>query len=45
LWKKPKVSNLSVHMVDVNIAITRNEMTKEQVFKNNEPIKKKFTAD
>ncbi len=32
-------------MVDVNIVITRNKMIKEQVFKDNEPIKKKFIAN
>jgi hypothetical protein len=42
---KPKVSNPLVHMVDVNMAITRNKVTKEQVFKNREPIKKKFVID
>jgi hypothetical protein len=26
---EPKVSNPSIHMVDVNMAITRNKVTKE----------------
>jgi hypothetical protein len=26
---EPKVSNLSIHMVDVNMAITRSKVTKE----------------
>ncbi len=42
---EPKVSNPSVHMVDVNMAITRNKVTEEQVFKDRKPIKKKFVAD
>ncbi len=41
----PKVSNLSVRMVDVNMAITRNKVTKEQVFKDKEPTKKKFVVN
>jgi hypothetical protein len=31
---KPKVPNLLVHLVDVNMAITKNKVTKEQVFKD-----------
>jgi hypothetical protein len=42
---EPKVSNPLVHMVDVNIAITRSKATEEQVFKDNEPIKKKSIVD
>jgi hypothetical protein len=30
---EPKVSNPSVHMVDVNMAITRNKVAKEQMLK------------
>jgi hypothetical protein len=41
---EPKVSNPLVHMVDVNMAITRSKVTKEQVFKDRKPIKKKFVA-
>jgi len=37
---EPKVSNPSVHMMDVNIAITSNKVTEEHVFKDSEPIKK-----
>jgi hypothetical protein len=42
---KPKVSNPSVHMVDVNMAITRNKVIEEHVFKVKKPIKKKYVAD
>jgi hypothetical protein len=42
---EPKVANPSVHIVDVNIAITRSKVIKEQVFKDKKPIKKKFTVD
>jgi hypothetical protein len=42
---EPKVSNPSVHMVDVNMAIARSKITKEHVFKDREPIKNKFIAD
>jgi hypothetical protein len=37
---EPKVSNPLVHMVDVNMAITRSKVTKEHVFKNKKPINK-----
>ncbi len=43
--KTPKVSNPLVHMVDVNMSITRSKVTKEQVFKDKKLIKKKFVAD
>jgi hypothetical protein len=42
---EPKVSNPSVHMVDVNMAITRSKVIEEHVFKDREPIKKKFVVD
>jgi hypothetical protein len=42
---EPKVSNPSIHMVDVNMAITKSKVTEEGVFKNREPIKKKFIVD
>jgi hypothetical protein len=32
-------------MVDVNMAITRSKVTKEQVFKDIEPTKKKSAFD
>jgi hypothetical protein len=32
-------------MVDVNMAITRSKVTKEHVFKDRDPIKKKFVVD
>jgi hypothetical protein len=31
---EPKVSNPSIHMVDVNMAITKNKVTKKHVFKD-----------
>jgi hypothetical protein len=40
-----KVSNPLVHMVGVNMAITRNKVTKKHVFKDREPIKKKSDAN
>jgi hypothetical protein len=42
---EPKVSNPSIHMVDVNMAITKNKVTKKQVFKDRELIKKKYVID
>jgi hypothetical protein len=42
---EPKVSNPLVHMVDVNMAITRSKVTKEHMFKDRESIKKKFVVD
>jgi hypothetical protein len=45
LWQNPKVSNPSIHMVDVNMAITRSKVIKEHVFKDRKPIKKKFVVD
>jgi len=42
---EPKVANPWVHIVDVNMAITRRKVIKEQVFKDKEPIKKKSTID
>ncbi len=42
---EPKVANSLVHIVDVNMAITKSTVTKEQVFKDKEPIKKKFVVD
>jgi hypothetical protein len=42
---KPKVSNTSIHIVDVNMAITRSKTIEEQVFKDTKPIKKKFDDD
>jgi hypothetical protein len=42
---EPKVSNPSVHMVHVNMAIPRSKVTKKQVFKDIEPIKNKFATD
>ncbi len=42
---EPKVSNPSLHMVDVNMAITKNKVIEEHVFKDKKPIKKKFDAN
>ncbi len=42
---EPKVSNPLVHMVDVNMAITRSKVLEEHVFKDKEPIKKKFATN
>ncbi len=42
---EPKVANPSIHIMDVNMAITRSKVTKEQVFKDRKPIKKKSTID
>jgi hypothetical protein len=42
---EPKVSNPLVHMVDVNMAITKSKVTEEQVFKDRELIKKKSVAN
>jgi hypothetical protein len=40
----PKVVNPLVHVVDLNMAITKSEVIEEQMFKYREPIKKKFTT-
>jgi hypothetical protein len=42
---EPKVSNPSIHMVDVNMAITKSKVTNEQVFKDKEPIKNNFATN
>jgi len=42
---EPKVVNPSVHVVDVNMAITKNKVTGEQMFKDKEPIKKKLATN
>jgi hypothetical protein len=42
---EPKVLNPLVHMVDVNMAITERTVNTKHVFKDKEPIKKKFVAD
>jgi len=39
---EPKVANPSVHIMDVNMAITKRKVIENQVFKDKEPIKKKF---
>jgi hypothetical protein len=42
---EPKVVNPLVHVVDVNMAITKNKVTEEQMFKDKEPIKKKLATN
>jgi hypothetical protein len=42
---KPKVSNPSIHMVHVNLAITKSKVTKKQLFKDKKLIKNKYVAD
>jgi hypothetical protein len=42
---EPKVANPSVHIVDVNMAITKSNVTEKQMFKDRKPIKKKSTGD
>jgi hypothetical protein len=42
---EPKVVNLLIHVVDVNMAITRKKVNEEQMFKDREPIKKKFVTN
>jgi hypothetical protein len=37
---EPKVTNISIHMVNVNMAITRSKVIKEDVFKDKKLIKK-----
>jgi len=37
---EPKVANPLVHIVDVNMANTRNKVTKKQMFKDKKPIKR-----
>jgi len=38
---EPKVVNPLVHIVDVNITITKRKVIKKQFFKDKEPIKRK----
>jgi len=40
-----KVVNPLLHMVDVNMAITKSKVTKKHVFKDKESIKKKSIVD
>ncbi len=42
---EPKVANPSVHIVDINMAIIGSKVIEEQVFKDKEPIKKKYVAN
>ncbi len=38
---EPEVANPSVHIMDVNMAITKSKVIEENVFKDIKPIKKK----
>ncbi len=42
---QPKVINPSIHLVDVNVAITRSKVIGEQVLKDKKPIKNKSVVD
>jgi hypothetical protein len=42
---EPKVSNPSIHIVDVNMAITKSKVIEEHIFKEKKPIKKKSTTN
>jgi hypothetical protein len=42
---KPMVSNPSIHMVDVNMAITKSKVIEEHVFNDRKPMKKKFVIN
>jgi hypothetical protein len=42
---EPKVANPLVHIVDVNMAITRSKVTEKQVFKDRKLIKKNFATN
>ncbi len=42
---EPKFANPSIHIVDVNMAITRSKVTKEQMFNDREPINKKYVSN
>jgi hypothetical protein len=41
---EPKVANPSIHIVDVNMAITKSKVVEEHVFKDKEPIKKSIAS-
>jgi hypothetical protein len=41
---EPKFVNPLVHVVDVNMVITKSKGTEEQMFKDRDLIKKKFTT-
>jgi hypothetical protein len=40
-----KVTNPSVHIVDVNMAITKSKVIEEHMFKDRKPIKKKYAIE
>ncbi len=42
---EPKVSKPLIHMVDLNMAITKSQDTEKHVFKDKKPIKKNFAAN
>ncbi len=43
--EKPYVVNPSIHVVDINMAITRGKVTEEQMFTDKELSKKKCAID
>jgi hypothetical protein len=42
---EPKVANPSYSCMDVNMAITMSKIIEKQMFKDKEPIEKKFVVD
>ncbi len=42
---EPKVANPLIHVMDVNMAITKSKVIEEQVFRDRNPIKKKYVID
>jgi hypothetical protein len=42
---EPKVTNPSIHVMGVNMVITKSKVTEKQVFKDKEPFQKKFTTN
>jgi hypothetical protein len=42
---EPKVVNPSFHVVDVNMAIIKNKVIEEQMFKDKELVKKKLATN
>ncbi len=42
---EPKVANPSIHIVDVNMAITRSKVIENHVLKDRKPIKRKSVVE
>jgi hypothetical protein len=42
---EPKVVNPLVHVVDINMTITKSKVIEKQMFKNRELINKNFVVD